>query len=254
VAGALQGQRRVLNEVMVSEEIKGFAKRVAARLPEQVESIIYYPHPFTHGGIVIVFNDSIGFLPDYVSEIYRCLPLPHLSIHYLRSSELFQLALPGLFTMPAAINEQPHLALSLKHKGTVLYGRDLREEVPVPTNPAAVLNNHIEGCRVHLPLHGWLRWLGNREYLALLEELDRQVRYLLATALLLHNQWDVEMENLPEQFGHYFADHPARQVCDQFFALRERVEAADEDSLRARAFEAVWLFESLLRELEAHAR
>jgi hypothetical protein len=239
---------------MISEEIKGFAERVAARLPGQVESIIYYPHPFTLGGIVIVFNGSVGFIPESVSEIYRCLPPPYLSLHYLRTSDLFQLALPGLFTMPAAINEHPHLALSLKYKGTVLYGRDLRDEVPVPANLPAVLDNHIEGCRVHLPLHGWLRWLGNREYLALLEELDRQTRYLLATALLLHNQWDVEMENLPEQFRRYFANQPVLQVCDEFFALREGVDAGDEDSLRATAFEAVWLFESLLRELKAHAR
>ena len=227
---------------MVSQEIRDFTRRFVNQHPEDVESILYYPHPFARGGLVLVFKDEVEFLPDLISDAYGELP-QGISLYCLRSSELFELSLPGLFMPPMIINERPHLAFCLKHKGILLYGRDIRNEIDAPPNPKMLLEAHIEGCLLYLRDHGILRWLERGTYETLIRELDAQLRHLMATALLAYNVWDVDAGMVFDRFRELYHDREIEEIWRAFSHLVQ--EAADENS----ALEAVWLFERFLRRM-----
>ena len=107
---------------------------------------------------------------------------------------------------------------------------------------------------LQLRAHGLLRWLASKEYLLLIDEVDRQFRYLMGAALLAHGLWDIQMERLPEQFGHYFANQPVIKTWELFQARRNQLDSKDEENCRAAAFETVWLFECFLKELKEYTR
>jgi hypothetical protein len=77
--------------------------------------------------------------------------------------------------------------------------------------------------------------------------LDRHLRYLMATALLVHREWDVDMETLPDRFEQFYPDGPMNRVFQEFKVLLQQVEGIDEGACRESALEAVWLFECFLR-------
>ncbi len=228
-----------------------FVARIIAGLRDHLASLMYYPHPFTKGGLVIVFKDDVEKFLERISVVYQNLPPAGLAVHCVRRSELFELSLPSLY-LPNMVLEHTHLAYFLKHKGAVLFGLDLRAEVPLPHDPRVLLDNHLEACMRHLRPHGLLTWLTNKDYLVLIDELDKQFRYLMSTALLAHGVWDVQIESLPDQFTHYFANEPATKTWRSFHALLSNLAANDEEACRAGAFEAVWLFECFLRELKEY--
>jgi len=231
-----------------------FTARLIARLRPKLESVMYYPHPFTRGGFVIVFKNEIKGLIDSIAEVYRCIPPPDLSIHCLRRSELFELALPGLPLLPHYVSENLHLGLALRHKGTVLYGLDLRAEIPVRKDFGVLLANHLEGCMMQQRAHCLLTWLQQRQYLLLIDQVDRQFRYLMGTALLAHDVWDIQMETLPEQFAQYFCDQPVMKTWGLFDHLRSTLYSDNQPDHHAAAFEAVWLLERFLGELKEYTQ
>jgi hypothetical protein len=229
-------------KVRVSQEIQDFSRRFVNRHRGDVESILYYPHPFTKGGVVLVFKDGVGFLPDLISDAYRELP-QGISLHCLRCSELFELSLPGLFMPPMIVNEQPHLSFWIKHKAILLYGRDIKDEIDAPPNPKMLLEAHIEGCLLYLRDHGILRWLTRKDYGTLIRELDAQLRYLMAIALLAHDIWDVDKETVFDRFKELYHDREIEEIWQAFSHSIQDV--ADKNS----ALEAVWLFERFLRRM-----
>lgn len=236
--------------VMTDKEIIAFVETYARPTSARVESVILYEHPFTKGGLVIVFDDDEEDLIGLIADVYRH-PLPHgLSLHCLRRDELFELSMPGIFTLSFRINEHPHLPFYVKHKSALLYGRDLRDEVVPFTDPRVLLDNHIEGCQTNLRTLGICRWLLRGQHLVLIEELDKQMRYLMGTALLTRGEWEVDMESLPGRFGAAFADRPLQATWHGYAELAGSGGEADEATGRRRAFEAVWLFESFLRRLK----
>lgn len=206
-----------------------------------------YPHPFSKGGFLIVIKHDVDSLLKCVADIYRCLPPLGKSMNILRRSELSQLALPGLYAWPYFVNERPHLPYLLRHKADLLYGSDIREEIPAPGDPRLALMQHVEACKLYVRSQGVVKWLSQHEYMLLIRELDNHFRYLMATALLMFNHWDVEFESLPEQFSSYFANHPATETWQHFHALA-RTAAGQEDQ-RATALEAAWLFERFLQQV-----
>jgi hypothetical protein len=229
-----------------------FTAKVIARFRDELESLMYYPHPFTNGGFVIIIKDEVEEFLDCVTGIFQCAPPRGLSIHCLRRSELFELALPGVYLLPSRVNEQEHLALYLKNKGSVLFGVDLREQISVPNNYEVMLDNHLEACASQLRPHVLLKWLASKEYLLLIDEIDNQFRYLMGTALLVHGVWDITMEGLPDLFAQYFANQPVIEIWKSFDTARNKLDPKDEIACRELAFETAWLFESFLRELREH--
>ena len=231
-----------------------FISKVIARFRNELESLMYYPHPFSTGGFVIVFRDDVNALLDCISGVYQSAPPRGLSIHCLRKSELFELALPGVYLLPSRVDEHEHLALYLMNKGQVLFGLDLREQIPVPNNYGVMLENHLEACKLHLRPHVLLRWLASKKYLLLIDEIDNQFRYLMGTALLAHGVWDVTMEHLPDLFTPYFENQPVMAIWKSFDTARKELDTKNVAACRAVAFEVAWLFESFLRELKEYTR
>jgi len=236
-----------------TEKIR-FTAKVIARFRNELESLMYYPHPFTTGGFVIVFKDEVEKFLDCVTGIFECAPPQGLSIHCVRRSELFELALPGKYIMPGIVDEQKHLALYLKHKGSLLYGLDLREEIPVPNNYGVMLDNHLDAMTSQVRPHVLLKWLARKEYLLLIDEIDNQFRYLMGTALLAHGVWDITMQSLPHLFAQYFENQPVTEIWSSFNSIRKELDNKDDAVCRAAAFETAWLFESFLRELREYTR
>jgi hypothetical protein len=180
---------------------------------------------------------------------------PDVVVYCLRRRELVELTYPGLF-YPPDVNGKSHLIPWLKRKGVVLYGPDIRDRIRGPaTDPKLLLEGHIMAC-AHACMRGdtILTNLLKRRYHVLVRELDRQMRYLMATALLVHNESDVEMETLPERFQRSYPDRQMGQVYEEFRRLLQHMEAKDESECRQSACEAVWLFESFLRHLRRYVR
>lgn len=238
---------------MIEAAISSFAERVASSLSQELESIIFYPHPFHQGGLVIVLKDEVRSVIDFVSKVYQCDP-PAIPLHCLRRSELFELSLPGQFLMPHLFNEQLHLPYWLKHKSTVLYGCDPRGEINPPTSLTLLLDNHLEACMQYLRTHHVISKLITKDHLKLLEELDRQFRALMATALLLCGVWEVSPATLPERFKESYGDTRMLSLWEQFGALKQQSNDSDEAGCRQAALESVWLFECFLRLLRKTTR
>lgn len=249
---------------MITEELTSFSARVSSSLGASLESIAYYPHPFTNGGLIFVFKRDTKRLTNVIPEVFRCgpppglalpglLPLPSIPLQFLRRDELFQLSLPGMFKFPLFVNEHPHLAFWLKHKGTVLYGRDFREEVRVNPDLPGLLINHIEACLLHLRPRILLFRLSRGEYALMLKLLDSHLRYLMGTALLVHNCWDVTTETVPYLFAEYYTDEQLRRAWQEFTQIREGLDEMDQNEQHQQAREAAWLFELFVHRLRDQA-
>ena len=234
---------------MIEAPVHEFALRVIARLGEQIESITAYSHPFTTGGLVIVFQEKAGFLPDLIAAVYSCEP-PPITLYCLRSTELFQLSFPGVFGWPNPLEEKPLLAYHLKFKGVTIYGRDIRDEVMIPDDPMSLLETQVQRCKQFI--RNWaLDQFRRRNYLGIIKEAERQTRYLLAIALLTRNEWDVALEAIPERFAILFEDKLAIQAWTEINTLALH-QAASKEVSRESAKEALWLFERAIHLIEAH--
>jgi acyl transferase domain-containing protein/acyl carrier protein len=237
----------------VDDEINTFGNQLVNRLRGKVDSIMYSPHPFTRGGFVVVVGDAEASLLSFLADAYVDAP-PDVVVYCLRHSELVELTLAGLF-VPPSINQKPHLVHWLKHKGTVLYGQDVRDQIGDPTiDPQTLLESHIAGSVLYVRDLIIVPSLWKGRYLILIKELDRHLRYLMSTALLVHNEWDVEMETLPSRFAQFYHDEPMNRVSREFTDLVEQAEGMNGSDCRQLALEAVWLFECFLRHLRRYTR
>jgi hypothetical protein len=231
-----------MNEVNVADFV---AQLLAGKRPF-LHAIFSYPHPFTEGGIIVVVADDMTGLLDLIGEAHQLLP-SGLAFHCVRQRELFQLSLPGLFAPPFVVNERPFLPQWLNHKGKVWWGADIRHLVQPTITPPQFLTAHLEGCRDSLRRYGILPALLRQKYTDLWVMLELEMLRLMGTAVLLHDQWDIDTTTLPALFAQYFSGELA-SLWPQLVAQRQRLESEPE----AAAYEAVWLFETFIRHLEAY--
>jgi hypothetical protein len=229
---------------MINANAEAFAERFGRY--DEVESILYYPHPFTEGGLILVCRDDTGEFLALAADVYNHAP-PSLSRHCLRRRELFQLSLPGLFAPPLQVNERPHLPYWLKHKGAVLFGADLRDEVQPSTDPRILLAGHVEGCMDYLRRYGVLTSLMRGKQGQLVAMLAQEMRYLMGTALLIHGVWEVSLETLPARFEELYPGTEPLQIWQHF-----RAQQAQWAETAAGAIDAVWSFERFLRALREY--
>src|SRR5262245_9909030 len=193
---------------MMNQQIEDFASRVISGMGDQLESIAYYHHPFTNGGLVIVPKDEVEFIPDLMSEVYQRNP-PPIMLYFLRRAELFQLSAAGVFGWTIPLEEKPHLPFWLKNKGVVLYGRDIRDDIELPADPSSFLEIHLQ--RIKHCIRNWvLEQLSRKNHKAIVSEMERQVRYLMATALLSRRgEWEFSAEEVPDRFARSFENAKA---------------------------------------------
>jgi hypothetical protein len=220
--------------------------RIAQSLGENLESVVYYEHPLSVRGVVVVLGEATAPYLDSVARVQGMLS--PVRLHCLRARELFQLALPG-FSAPPSLDDQPHLAHCVKYRSVLLHGRDCRPEVPLPARPDLFLGAHLRGCRHYMRVHN-LKQLLNREHRRLVGEIAEETRRLLSTALVDGGGWQVALADVTERFA---AERPgeAASVAQHIAALQGRLPADPEADPREEAWEAAWLFERLLVLLDA---
>lgn len=235
---------RAEENAMINDTVIHFTTRLIARLSDKLESIAFYPHPFTGGGLIIVPNEEVSFIPDLIADIYECDP-PPIMFYCLRRSELFELSSVGVFGWPNPLEEKPHLAFWLKHQGVVLHGRDIRDEIKLPANLSDFFETHRQRCKQFI--RNWaIDQLRRKNYRGMIKEMERQVRYLMATALLARNEWEVSLKSIPERFNLLFRNELANQAWANVAALARQADEIDESASRQFAFEALWFFEQFL--------
>lgn len=231
---------------MNNKDVAIFVERLLAE-KRPFLSILSYPHPFTVGGVILVVADSVPDLLSLIGEAHRRLP-PALSLHCVRQREMCQLSLPGIFAPPFVVNERPFLPHWLQHKGRVWWGEDIRHLVQPALEPRHLLAGHLEGCRDSLRRYGILPALLRQKYANLLTLLELEMVRVMGTAVLLHDQWDINVATLPDLFAQLFPEEAADPIWPQVQTQRPRL--ADEPE--AAAYHAVWLFETFVRRLEAY--
>jgi len=236
---------------MITTEVDDFVSRVVDRLGDRLDSITFYSHPFTNGGLVIVPRDDVEFVPDVIAEIYACGP-PAITLNCLKRAELFQLSDIGIFGWPIPLEERPHLAYWLKNKGVVLFGSDIRDEIKLPADRSSFLDIHLQ--RVKHCIRNWcFDQLLFKSHQKMVKEIERQTKYLMATALLMENEWDLLPEAIPDRFDQMFKNERANQTWADITALTRRTEETNETT-RQSALEALWQFEQFMSQVEACKR
>lgn len=237
---------------MAEQRVQEFASRAIDRLKEKLESIVAYSHPFTSGGLIVVFKDEAGFMPDLIAEVCNCDP-PNITLYCLRRAELFQISSPGVFGWPNPLEEKPLLAYRVKFGGEIIYGRDIRDDIAMPDNPSLFLEKHIQRCKQFI--RNWtLDQFRRKNYAGIIKEMDRQTRYLMATALLARGEWDISPENIPDRFEALMNDAETKQIWMDINSLAQTITITEQAPSRKTAAEAVWLFERALHGAGRHAQ
>lgn len=228
-----------MREIAVPAPIPERVQRLVESAGEDLETVIYYEHPFTVRGIIAVVSAGAGPYPDVLARIYRALP--QIKVHCFRRWELFHLALPGCW--PPLLDDQPHLAHCVKHRSVLLHGRDCRGEIPLPARPEVFLRAHVRDCRQYLRVH-FLKLLMAREHRKAIDNAVLEARRLLSTALLGDGGWQIDPADVVERFAQHHSVEASR-VARKLESLAER--QPDGPDAEAMAREAFWLFERLTR-------
>jgi len=230
--------------------------QLISRLGDRLESVLYYPHvfprvdyrhPFAYGGFVVVFHDEVEQIVDAIAAAHSCVP-PETALYCLRRRELFELSLP-VFWFLRFVDHQMHLPWFVKYKGEVLFGRDLRDEIQLPANPRLLFHNKLEVCAHFLRSGVILELLVQGRYELLIRRLERQMKYLMASALLAHGEWDITLADVAEKFMRRYTDPKLNSIWRDFGQLCERNGSLPADEACQAAYEAAWLFETFLHRL-----
>ena len=227
--------------------MRPFVARLADSAPDRLLSVLQYQHPFSEGGLAIVFANGPEPYSSLHAAVSRAKP-PRCYVAVLKRADLFLLALPRI--EPFSQHEYPHIAYCLKHRGEVLYGQDLRSEIP----DAMGLEHWLEGVLDHTACwfrnHDILGRLQREEHLALFGAMDQRLRFLMSVVLLAEvGEWDVALASLPDRCRDLIRDDAIHEHWRAFDALHREVAAAGDEPDRETVLEAAWHFDSVCRGL-----
>jgi hypothetical protein len=232
-------------------DIQAYVDRLVARAGGNLESVVLSPFPFCGSQLLVVCRGNVPYLHEVMVAATLCDP-PDVLTHWIRGSELRELSLPfgavAVWFWWKQAGEYPGWSYWLRNRGTVLYGRDVRAEIPLPRDTRAMLEAFLAGSitynRALLPVP----FLIQQRYGELVEILSRLCRRLMATGLLLRDQWEIEEGTVLDRFSCAFAEDGARELCGELHAAFEGAGAtADPGALRQRAIDAIWITERLER-------
>ena len=230
--------------ISVPSHIARSALSLVGQARGDLESLVYYEHPLTAHGVVVVARNRVESYPDLLARIYRALPTV-AAIHCLRWRELFVLALPGS-SSPPYLDDQPHLAYCVKYRSALLHGRDCRPEVPLPAQPRLFLQEHIRGCRHYFRIH-YLQRLLQKAYRELVGEILEEARRLMSTALMGdRGGWQIDLKEVPQRFLIWHGTAEAAGIIGGLEAFARRLSDPAAALQKEDAFAATRLFERLL--------
>lgn len=232
------------SEIAVPPYLTEGAQRLVDRTKGDLESLVYYEHPLTVRGIVVVARDRVGAYSDLLAWTYRTL-LAVPAIHCLRWRNLFFLALPGT-SGPPNLDDQPHLAYCVKYRSALLYGRDCRSEVPLPAQPRLFLREHLRGCRHYFRPH-YLQLLLKEAYRELVREIIEQASRLMSTALMGdRGGWQIDLTEAPRRFLTWYSTVEATEIVGGLEGFARRLSDPTTALQKKDAYEVTWLFERLV--------
>lgn len=186
---------------MLTESMK--EKSLSFYQEHPVLSMAHFPHPLTNGGIIIIFEANQADFLSHVGAAYQRFA-SFGSLYCLRPDEIFQLTYGGLFAPPFHINEHPHLLHYLKNKGQLLAGQEFRANLQPAYHPDQLLSNHLEACRDSMRRYGIMPHLLNQSYAPLLSLINQEAKHLMATALLRHGVWEINLDTIIKSFAHFY--------------------------------------------------
>jgi hypothetical protein len=243
----------------MTDRITGFVDRLIRGVGSGIESVVFSPLPFIEGQLLVVCAEEAMFIPDLVAAAASCDP-PKVAFHWLRGSELWQLALPlgvAAYTSDRT-GGYPGFSYWLRHEGRVLWGRDLRPSIPLPPDPRRLLRAHLLASITWVRNHTILRYLERRCYTLLIEELGEHTRHLAATALLVRGLWRVQPDTVFTLLGSSFDDPSLRKLSSALATVfpvtsAAGVDQSTQEELEGRVYEAAWTYERLVACLRRYA-
>ncbi len=236
--------RPLASGIAVPSDLAEGARRLVDGARGDLESLLYYEHPLTVHGVIVVARDRVGSYPDLLARIYRTL-LAVPAIHCLRWRDLFVLALP-CSSAPPFLDDQPHLAYCVKYRSALLHGRDCRPEVPLPAQPRLFLQEHLRGCRHYFRAH-YLQRLLKAAYRELVREILEEARRLMSTALMGdRGGWQIDLAEVPQRFLTWHGTAEAAKVLGGLEGFARRLSDPTAALQKEDACEVTWLFERLL--------
>ena len=229
--------------------VRDFVDRLVRSVGTSVQSVVYSPLPFIEGQLLVIPVDKGQSIPDLAIAAYKCDP-PKLVYHWLRYSELWQLAMPlgvgAFFTQ--STGGYGGFSYWMKFKGERLWGTDVRSTIPLPEDPRAFLRSHLLESIVWTRNHTIIAHLARGSYTHLIEDLGEHVRQLAATALLLHGIWHVKREAVLHDLVRSFENPELRGIVDALgiaFPLNpfDSESKPGEEDAEELAYRAAWTYE-----------
>lgn len=232
------------SDIAVPSHVAESASRLVDGARGDLLSLVYYEHPLTVHGVVVVARDGVESYPDLLARVHRTL-LAVPAIHCLRWRDLFFLALPGS-SAPPYLDDQPHLAYCVKYRSALLQGRDCRPEVPLPVQPRLFLQEHLRGCRHYFRVH-YLKRLQEKAYREVVGEVLEEARRLMSTALMGEGGgWQIDLADVPRRFSLWHGTAEAAEVVGRLEIFARRLHDPTATLQKSDAFAVTWLFERLL--------
>jgi hypothetical protein len=230
-----------------TQPLMAFVDRLHTRYASNLDSVIHFTLPFGHlqqATLVVLASSTSDLLPAYIDAGSDLLN--KTDVVCLRSNELHQLGLPS-----------PDLAMVtapywIRATGRVLWGRDLRHEIPCDHSHTRLLACQLD--QMQSTRHRVISFLLKNAYLKLQGYLARQRAILMVNALLELGIWQTYPATVQHRFVETFPDVELQSNISEFNTLWTRMREAEVDKQKALAYRTAWLFEVFLRLLWKQAR
>ena len=223
-----------------SHLLMAFVDRLHQRYASDLDSVVHFSLPFgqlQQATLAVLPNSAQDLLSAYSDAGLELLNKTHVMC--LRSNELYQLGLPS-----------PDLAMVtapywIRATGGVLWGRDVRHEVPCDHSHSRLLACQLD--QMQSSRYRIISLLLKNAYLKLQVYLARQRAMLMVSALLERGIWQVYPMTVQRRFIETFPDVELQGNILEFNAVCAGMRDAGRDERKTLAYRAAWLFEVFLR-------
>ena len=218
-------------------------------MDDAVWPVVHFPRPFLDDGLLITLNDNADDFVGVATAMRRLVP-KRLSPICLKRSELYQLTMPNPYAFALST---PYW---VRNAGRLLWGDDIRPEVPLYRHPDRLLAFHLEKTIHRTRNHLILALLAADRHRDIHIGLGRERAQLMATALLAKNIWEVYPATISQTFLDAYNTKDLRTILTDSNKLLVEAQGGrpSPHMQKHSAYRAVWLFEMFIRELWRYAK